>query len=432
MVMCNVIAMAQVNYPNKKLIEEGEFSKAYEKIKNALSDKPQCLDHYAAFMLYSDPRSPYFDNEQAYQELVACKKSKEDATGRTFNKIVDNGLLDSRFKPHFDHMCDIGLQKAKSSYTIESFNHFLTFYSEYATEEQKAQAQAGISHLVFLDAKDMNTIDAYNSFISTYPYANDRKEAQRLRDHMIAEQEAARIQDSIQKAVALRKLKKRVADMDEIPIVRVLYKGHYYYLADIDDTARLYRTEVTRDSCFLVVSKHEYRIYVYEAIGGDTALVAHFPICYGRNPEAKVRVGDMRTPESTMEAPIKISNIGASTYSPYIGEGGGISYPYGPWFHNLQTPNGKNLGIGIHGSAGSLRHSIPGRGSHGCIRMRNEDVSLLHDHYSFVGQKVIIKSINTKKYPFEIRAEEALGDQYIEPTLGHPIVKMVNKGNKKK
>lgn len=214
-----------------------------------------------------------------------------------------------------------------------------------------------------------------------------------------------------------------IADMDVIPMIYVTHNGHYYYVADITDSVQLYKTDVVRDSCFLVISKHEYRVYVYEAIGGDTILAAHFPMCYGRLPGAKTIEDDMKTPEASLDDPIYIHSIVPSWNMIYISESGARSKPFGPFFHRLKLPHSNNLHIGIHGSSGSLRESIPGRASHGCVRMRNEDVQTLHDLYSYKGMKVAIKAIHEKKLPFEKRAEAALGERYVQPKLGHPLSK---------
>ena len=53
----------------------------------------------------------------------------------------------------------------------------------------------------------------------------------------------------------------------------------------------------------------------------------------------------------------------------------------------LSTPGFK--GIGIHGSTNN-ENSVPGRGSEGCIRLRNKDLDELKAKYAFVGMRVVI------------------------------------------
>jgi lipoprotein-anchoring transpeptidase ErfK/SrfK len=53
----------------------------------------------------------------------------------------------------------------------------------------------------------------------------------------------------------------------------------------------------------------------------------------------------------------------------------------------LNTPGFK--GIGIHGSTNN-ESSVPGRGSEGCIRLRDDDLIQLKEKYAFVGMRVVI------------------------------------------
>ena len=86
--------------------------------------------------------------------------------------------------------------------------------------------------------------------------------------------------------------------------------GRTYNVADINDSMQVYTQDAKRELCFIVISKREFRLYVYEARPEqhDTILAAHFPVCYARYPEAKTKSGDMRTPESTMQQPFTIQH----------------------------------------------------------------------------------------------------------------------------
>ncbi len=194
----------------------------------------------------------------------------------------------------------------------------------------------------------------------------------------------------------------------EIPMTEVDVNGHVYHVADISDESHIYKENVDKGSCLIVISKREYRLYVYEC-DVDTVLAASFPICYAKNPEAKTKSGDNRTPESSMENPFTICQIQpASDWVHDFGDGRGELKAYGDWFIRLET--GFN-GIGIHGSTNN-EASVPGRDSEGCIRLRDSDLIKFHDMYAEVGQKVVIKSVDMQKLPFERSAEAALGDKY--------------------
>ena len=194
-----------------------------------------------------------------------------------------------------------------------------------------------------------------------------------------------------------------------------------YHVYDYTDQMHVYKkpSEVVAKNCFIVISKKEYRIYVYEVAGRDTLLVAHYPVCYALNPENKQRVGDMKTPECSMEKPFYISQIQpASSWKHDFKDGRGSVPSYGAWFLRLVTPG--HSGIGIHGST-SNEASVPGRDSEGCIRLRDNDIKHLKENYARVNTHVVIKSIKQGKLPFEKKAEQALGKNYCAPVKGYTL-----------
>ena len=206
----------------------------------------------------------------------------------------------------------------------------------------------------------------------------------------------------------------------DIPMREYATDSKTYNVADIDDSICIYQDDIDKDDCFFVISKREYRLYVYNVTEGDTTLAAHFPVCYAMYPEAKQVSGDMRTPECDFDHPFVITEIvNASNWHHDFGDGRGNIPSYGAWFMRLKT--GFN-GVGIHGSTNN-EPSVPGRDSEGCIRLRDDDLLLLHDLYAQVGTLVIIKSITADKDAFEIKAQEALGDSYRAPKEGNPLFK---------
>ena len=183
---------------------------------------------------------------------------------------------------------------------------------------------------------------------------------------------------------------------------RHVKKGSKTYLVyDVCDSMQVYKDpfNVPNANCFFVISKREYRLYVYERVGNDTLLVAHYPICYAKNPENKERVGDMKTPESEPGEPFIIDAIKpASDWTHDFGDGRGAILAYGDWFLRLKTP-GHN-GIGIHGSTNN-DESVPGRASEGCIRLHDSDIITLKEQFARVGMPVIIKQEEQGLKPFE-------------------------------
>lgn len=203
-----------------------------------------------------------------------------------------------------------------------------------------------------------------------------------------------------------------------------------YLVADVDDRATVYTSNIDAKKALIVVSKREYRLYVYDT-AADTTLAASFPICYAKNTGQKEKQGDNATPECTVTHPFRVSEIkDASTWTHDFGDGRGELPSYGRWFcrldlsaafpHNKKVA--KNHSIGIHGST-SNEPSVPGRDSEGCIRLRDADLVTLHDHFITVGTNVVVKPITEGKLPFELRAERALGKKYKAAKTGNPLFK---------
>lgn len=156
----------------------------------------------------------------------------------------------------------------------------------------------------------------------------------------------------------------------------------------LPDSATFYSEVVNPKNCFIIISKPEYRLYVCEVVGTDTVKRVHYPVCVALNKGQKQKKGDMKTPECTFEKPFTITEIvDASKWYHDFGDGRGSILSYGHWFMRLKTPG--FTGIGIHGSTNN-ESSVPGRGSEGCIRLRDDDLIQLKEKYAFVGMRVVI------------------------------------------
>lgn len=117
---------------------------------------------------------------------------------------------------------------------------------------------------------------------------------------------------------------------------------------------------------YIVVSKESLKL---KAFDHDGRQVLEFPIACGKNYGQKKMAGDNRTPEGIF----KVTDKEPSSYWTYDFGEGPVKGAYGPVFIRLATP-GFN-GIGIHGTHDS--NSVPGRATHGCIRLKNQDLMTL-------------------------------------------------------
>ncbi len=162
----------------------------------------------------------------------------------------------------------------------------------------------------------------------------------------------------------------------------------------------IYQSRVNVKNCFIVISKKSLSLKVYEGSNMNTTLVAVFPVCLSKNKGQKYTAGDNKTPECSMDNPFRVTQIeDASTWRYDFGDGRGYILAYGHWFIRL---NSEFSGIGIMGSTNNER-SVPGRESSGSIRLKDDDLDFLKEHYVFEGMKVVIKSEEEGLYDFEKR-----------------------------
>ncbi len=113
----------------------------------------------------------------------------------------------------------------------------------------------------------------------------------------------------------------------------------------------------------IIVNKDRCRLVMLNAFG-DTLHTNQ--VCSSRNRGQKHVKDDCRTPEGTFP----LYGVYNSTDWTYKDTG---SKCYGPFFLSLKTPT--YSGVGIHGT--NAPGSIPGRSSHGCIRVLNENIVIL-------------------------------------------------------
>ena len=189
---------------------------------------------------------------------------------------------------------------------------------------------------------------------------------------------------------------------DEVREHVVLDYGNRTVRSDADESISMKHLMKNKQKCFIIMSKKDFYLYVYEPQGNDTVLIARYDCAFSLKKGNKQKRGDMKTPHCTMKNPFSISQIvNASEWKHDFGDGRGSIKSYGDYFLRVVTPG--HSGIGIHGSTNN-RESVPGRASEGCIRLKDEDISDLRKNYAFVGMKVIIKSEETDDLPFEIHA----------------------------
>ena len=122
-------------------------------------------------------------------------------------------------------------------------------------------------------------------------------------------------------------------------------------------------TVFAQKAAYIIVSKEEMQMVVYDEKGEE--LLKGRSAC-GTNYGQKQKAGDNRTPEGIFKV---VSQEPAAHWTYDFGHGP-VKGAYGPLFIRLSTPGFK--GIGIHGTHDE--NTVPGRETHGCIRLKNADL----------------------------------------------------------
>lgn len=154
----------------------------------------------------------------------------------------------------------------------------------------------------------------------------------------------------------------------------------------------------------VIVDKRRTTVFVVNVFG-DT--LDRYRCCASARKGQKKEEDDMRTPEGTF----KVAGVYNSADWRYkkVGE-----KCYGPYFVSIVTPG--FYGIGIHGT--NAPYSVPGRSSHGCIRLRDENIVKLR---KWVNRNTMVTILpddvdDAKKEEKKIKAAYVGPGQKVVPT----------------
>ncbi len=145
-----------------------------------------------------------------------------------------------------------------------------------------------------------------------------------------------------------------------------LYAQGIMYKVAKDSLNYCQRLLNSRHEHFIVVDKGEMRVKLYDRYG---RLKRSFRCALGKNFGNKRSQGDCRTPEGYFHAG-KVYDSEDWHYTDENGKRSENPGQYGPRFMRIITPGYSS--IGIHGT--DAPWSVGKRRSHGCIRLKNENI----------------------------------------------------------
>ena len=187
-----------------------------------------------------------------------------------------------------------------------------------------------------------------------------------LNDMQLAEDEAEEVEKVVEKPrLHFASAEDAMRYMDESDDREAYAEGIFYRMAKdtLDYCERLLNNQF---DYFVIVDKGKMRVQLYDKWG---RLKRSYRCACGKNYGNKRSKGDCRTPEGFFRA----SSAKNSEDWHYTDENGVRSEKpgqYGPRFIRVITPGYSS--IGIHGT--DAPWSLGGRRSHGCIRIKNENI----------------------------------------------------------
>jgi hypothetical protein len=192
-----------------------------------------------------------------------------------------------------------------------------------------------------------------------------------------------------------------------------LIAGVFYYFKKVDEI---------KNSSFIVINKADMTLSHFNYEG---RLLQKAGIATGKSFGDKKEIGDSKTPEGVFRV-LTIENASSWTHD-FKGDSlGEIKGAYGPYFIRLEVPGQK--GIGIHGTHDNL--SIGTRASEGCIRMKNEDVTILANSVKTSSVVVIVPGLEDIKYNLVDSIKNAV--MLNKATTNHETRVAIVKGKDKK
>ena len=180
-VMLSVSAFSQQTKA-LELIWKGKYDNAVKAIEKGLSKNVDDVEFnfYKAYLLFQREYEGY-DPVQSYKCLQTCLDYYPQLDDKTKDKLSFVPMNPDIFNNYIDTVCKYALKDAIRANTFESYQNYLFFYRK-ASEEYKSEARMYRNIEAYKMTVAKNTEDAYDSFIKTYPDAQQIPDATKRRD----------------------------------------------------------------------------------------------------------------------------------------------------------------------------------------------------------------------------------------------------------
>ena len=172
----------EYEYPILKQVLKGNYEAAQKDIDKRLAKDPADVPYlFSAAKLYSLAEFSGRDIPKAYKYINDCKAKFLRLQPDAQDKLIAKGLTKDLLNNTIHEICALALKDAEAIDTEEAYNDFLKSYPR-AVPSLQRQAKEHLSHIAFEQAAERNTVGAYEFFLEQYPNGQDAKEAIRRRN----------------------------------------------------------------------------------------------------------------------------------------------------------------------------------------------------------------------------------------------------------
>ena len=165
-----------------EFIWKGKYDNAVKAIEKGLSKNMDDVEFnfYKAYLLFQRGYEGY-DPVESYKCLLNCETYYPQLDEKTKEKLNTVPINPEVFNKYIDTVCRYALRDASVANTFEAYQNYLFFYRK-APEDYKTEARMYRDIEAYKLAIKSDTEESYDSFIRTYPEAQQIPDATMRRD----------------------------------------------------------------------------------------------------------------------------------------------------------------------------------------------------------------------------------------------------------
>lgn len=167
-----------------KLYTSGDFVTLEKRLQQAIANQPNnVLFNHVYGKLYANKNYTQYNLAKSYSYLLQAKLAYPNIPIPDKERFAKLNLNQTVINKDFDSVCNAIWNETKIKNSVKECNDFLIIYAK-ANKDIRDNAIQYRNSLAFDEAKKINTEEAFQSFITAYPDAQDIKLAIKLRDEL--------------------------------------------------------------------------------------------------------------------------------------------------------------------------------------------------------------------------------------------------------